>query len=117
PVACAAAYQVQQIVQSDGLLANAREMGEYLGQLLKERLSAHPNVGDIRGRGLLWAVSISGFPMFLSCIAHLISLDGIRPRQSHQTALLSIKTTCMEYPPDRLGTRARYLTNAREWGY
>lgn len=59
PVACAAAYQVQQIIQSDGLLANVREMGEYLGQLLKERLSAHPNIGDIRGRGLFWAVRIS----------------------------------------------------------
>lgn len=59
PVACAAACKVQEIIQSDGLLANVRTMGEYLGQLLKDRLSAHPNVGDIRGRGLFWAVSIS----------------------------------------------------------
>lgn len=117
PVACAAAYQVQQIIQSDGLLANVREMGEYLGQLLKERLAAHPNVGDVRGRGLFWAVSISGFLMFLFCIAHLISSDGVRPRQSHKTALPPIKATRMEHPPDRLEARARYLTDAWEWGY
>ena len=67
PVACAAAYQVQQIIQSDGLLANVREMGEYLGQLLKGRLSAHPNVGDIRGRGLFWAVRIFSHPLIIGC--------------------------------------------------
>jgi 4-aminobutyrate aminotransferase-like enzyme len=33
-------------------------MGEYLGQLLHERLDNHPRVGDIRGRGLFWAVSV-----------------------------------------------------------
>ncbi|CAG8204282.1 unnamed protein product [Penicillium olsonii] len=56
PIACAAAEKVQEIIQSDGLLANVREMGEYLGSLLKSRLSQHPNVGDIRGRGLFWAM-------------------------------------------------------------
>lgn len=57
PVACAAAYKVQQIIQEDNLLPNVRAMGEYLGQLLHERLDSHPHVGDIRGRGLFWAVS------------------------------------------------------------
>ncbi|OJJ03411.1 hypothetical protein ASPVEDRAFT_53834 [Aspergillus versicolor CBS 583.65] len=56
PVACAAACKVQEIIQSDSLLANVRKMGEYLGQQLKARLSDHPHVGDIRGRGLWWAV-------------------------------------------------------------
>lgn len=58
PVSCAAAYRVQQIIQEDNLLANVREMGEYLGQLLHEKLGDHPYVGDIRGRGLFWAVSL-----------------------------------------------------------
>ncbi|CAG8931640.1 unnamed protein product [Penicillium salamii] len=56
PVACAAAYRVQQIIQEDNLLPNVREMGEYLGRLLHERLDKHPHVGDIRGRGLFWAM-------------------------------------------------------------
>lgn len=66
PVACAAACKVQEIIQSDNLLANVRKMGEYLGQQLKACLSNHPHVGDIRGRGLWWAVS--------TFIAHVLSL-------------------------------------------
>ncbi|KAA8646493.1 hypothetical protein EYZ11_003000 [Aspergillus tanneri] len=56
PVACAAAYKVQKIIQEDNLLANVRAMGGYLGQLLTKRLADHPHVGDIRGRGLFWAI-------------------------------------------------------------
>jgi len=59
PVACAAAHEVQQIVKEDKLLDNVRSMGTYLGGLLEERLGSHPHVGEIRGRGLFWGVSIS----------------------------------------------------------
>ncbi len=31
-------------------------MGEILGSKLRERLSGHPQVGDIRGCGLFWAL-------------------------------------------------------------
>lgn len=57
PVSCAAAYRVQRIIQEDNLLPNVREMGVYLGQLLQEKMGDHRHVGDIRGRGLFWAVS------------------------------------------------------------
>lgn len=56
PVACAAALKVQQIVQRDDLLPNVQAQGEYLRKLLQDRLRNHPNVGDIRGRGLFWGV-------------------------------------------------------------
>ncbi|KAI5461519.1 pyridoxal phosphate-dependent transferase [Mariannaea sp. PMI_226] len=56
PVACAAAYAVQQIMRDDNLLENTRETGTYLSKLLRQRLGGHKNVGDIRGRGLFWAV-------------------------------------------------------------
>lgn len=58
PLACAAAYEVQQVIQDQGLVENCRKMGEHLGEKLKKRLGAHPNVGNIRGRGLAWAVCI-----------------------------------------------------------
>lgn len=61
PVSCAAAYRVQQIIQEDNLLPNVREMGEYLGQLLHEKFGDHPHVGDVRGRGLFWAVCLYPF--------------------------------------------------------
>ena len=57
PVACAAALEVQKIVQEENLLANVKEMGLYLETSLKRRLEHHKHVGDVRGRGLFWGVS------------------------------------------------------------
>ena len=56
PLACAAALEVQQIVQNQNLVENVRNMGNYLESLLREKLADHPHVGDIRGRGLFWAI-------------------------------------------------------------
>ncbi|KAI1842304.1 hypothetical protein JX266_011472 [Neoarthrinium moseri] len=56
PVGCAAALQVQQIIQRDNLLSNVQIQGNLLAKLLKEKLGGHPHVGDIRGRGLFWGI-------------------------------------------------------------
>lgn len=56
PLACAAALEVQHIVRDQNLVENVRVMGNYLERLLRDRLGNHPNVGDIRGRGLFWAI-------------------------------------------------------------
>ena len=58
PVACAAALAVQQVIERDGLLANVRERGESFEARLRARFADHPHVGDIRGRGLFWAVEL-----------------------------------------------------------
>ena len=54
--ACAAALAVIKVVEKDNLLENVRIQGEHLLRLLRERLDYHPNVGDIRGRGLFVGV-------------------------------------------------------------
>ena len=56
PVACAAALAVQRVIRDDGLLANVRAMGARLEAGLIERFGNHAHVGDIRGRGLFWAL-------------------------------------------------------------
>jgi len=56
PVSCAAALEVQKIIQKENLLENVQKMGSLLSSLLKEKLASHPNVGDIRGRGLFWGL-------------------------------------------------------------
>jgi adenosylmethionine-8-amino-7-oxononanoate aminotransferase len=56
PVACAAALEVQRIIREDGLLDNIRSMGARLETVLTERFGNHRHVGDIRGRGLFWAL-------------------------------------------------------------
>src|SRR5688572_8403375 len=52
PVACAAALAVQQEVRERDLLSNVRKTGAMLKSVLSEQFGNHPNVGDIRGRGL-----------------------------------------------------------------
>jgi adenosylmethionine-8-amino-7-oxononanoate aminotransferase len=56
PVGCAAALAVQKTIKEENLLENVRAMGAYLEKQLRARLESHPNVGDIRGKGLFWGV-------------------------------------------------------------
>ncbi|EFX06000.1 aminotransferase class 3 [Grosmannia clavigera kw1407] len=58
PVASAAAFCVQTIIQRDSLLANVRARGAQLGVALHAQLDDHPHVGDIRGRGLFWGIEL-----------------------------------------------------------
>ena len=58
PVACAAALAVQQVFRSEALLPKVMADGERLDTMLRERLGAHPNVGDIRGRGLFRGIEL-----------------------------------------------------------
>ncbi|MDX1663858.1 MAG: aspartate aminotransferase family protein [Candidatus Promineifilaceae bacterium] len=55
-VGAAAGLATLQIIQRERLVERAAEIGALLGQLLHEKLGHHPHVGDIRGRGLLWAL-------------------------------------------------------------
>lgn len=54
--ACAAALAVQRVIESDQLLPAVRERGEQLRAELREALKDHPNLGDVRGRGLFVGV-------------------------------------------------------------
>jgi adenosylmethionine-8-amino-7-oxononanoate aminotransferase len=56
PVACAAALEVQRIIREDNLVSNVQAMGRRLEMALQERFGNHRHVGDIRGRGLFWAL-------------------------------------------------------------
>lgn len=58
PVAAAAALAVQRIVKRDKLLDAVKTNGAYFARRLCESLGSHPNVGDIRGRGLFWGVEL-----------------------------------------------------------
>ncbi len=56
PMAAAAALAVQQVIREEKLLDSVKAMGALLERRLVERLGNHRHVGDIRGRGLFWAV-------------------------------------------------------------
>lgn len=57
-VACAASLAVQEVIHRDKLLQRVREQGAGLRQRLEQALGAHPNVGDIRGRGLFMGIEL-----------------------------------------------------------
>ena len=53
PAGAAVAREVLRILESEELVEASRVKGERLAGLLSARLGNHPNVGEIRGRGLL----------------------------------------------------------------
>jgi adenosylmethionine-8-amino-7-oxononanoate aminotransferase len=58
PLGCAIAERVLAIMERERLVERAEEVGARLGSQLKEELSGHPMVGDIRGAGLFWGVEL-----------------------------------------------------------
>ena len=56
PVACAAALEVQRIIREQDLVGAAACQGKRLEALLTDRFGNHRQVGDIRGRGLFYAL-------------------------------------------------------------
>jgi adenosylmethionine-8-amino-7-oxononanoate aminotransferase len=58
PVACAAALAVQKVIERDHLLSAVQRQGAHFKSLLEAQFGAHPNVGDIRGRGLLLGLEL-----------------------------------------------------------
>lgn len=57
PIACAAALATIELLQ-DGLIQNAREIGEYMKDALEEIQVRHPSIGEVRGKGLMIGVDL-----------------------------------------------------------
>jgi adenosylmethionine-8-amino-7-oxononanoate aminotransferase len=58
PIACAAANVVIDKLTTGGLTARSGRMGEVLRNRLQAAFGQHPNIGDIRGRGLFVGLEI-----------------------------------------------------------
>jgi L-2,4-diaminobutyrate transaminase len=56
PACCAAALANLDIIEGEGLVANAREVGAYLLASLRQALAGHPFAAEIRGIGMLAAI-------------------------------------------------------------
>lgn len=56
PLGAAAGVANLKLIDQLGLVENAREVGAYLLDGLRAALGDHPNVGEVRGQGLLCAV-------------------------------------------------------------
>ena len=53
PVAAVSALATLQVIEEEGLLAQAEETGQYIMDALVEMQMRHPSMGDLRGRGLM----------------------------------------------------------------
>ncbi|MCV2888471.1 aspartate aminotransferase family protein [Ruegeria aquimaris] len=58
PVGAAAGVANLKLIDDLGLVENAGRMGAALKQGLTEALAEHPNVGDVRGEGLMCAIEL-----------------------------------------------------------
>jgi len=58
PMACAAALEVQRVIEDEQLLDRVKTLGAQLERRLTERFGNHRHVGDIRGRGLFQAIEL-----------------------------------------------------------
>ncbi|WP_300072457.1 aspartate aminotransferase family protein [uncultured Ruegeria sp.] len=56
PVGAAAGVANLQVIDAIGLIQNAGSVGAYLNTAMRGALADHPNVGDVRGKGMLCAV-------------------------------------------------------------
>ncbi len=59
PLACASAVASITAFHEEGIIDNARRLGEeVIGPRLREIGEKHPSVGDVRGLGVFWAVEL-----------------------------------------------------------
>lgn len=58
PVACAAGLAVLEVIESERLVDNARDVGVYLKQGLQELAERYPVIGDVRGCGLFFGMEL-----------------------------------------------------------
>ncbi|MBI4195778.1 MAG: aspartate aminotransferase family protein [Betaproteobacteria bacterium] len=59
PLACAAALATLAIIEEDGLMTNAVEMGEFLRAAFRARLAGNAGVREIRGAGLMIGIELA----------------------------------------------------------
>lgn len=61
-VSCAAARAVLRVIRDEGLIENARRLGEHLQQALRALAKRYPVIRDVRGAGLFIGVELGVHP-------------------------------------------------------
>jgi taurine--2-oxoglutarate transaminase len=59
PLACAAGVATFEVFESERILERVRDLGDRVVEpRLRRMAEEHPSVGDVRGRGLFWAIEL-----------------------------------------------------------
>ncbi|HKV45772.1 MAG TPA: acetylornithine transaminase [bacterium] len=82
PLVCAAALAVVAAMREDNLVEHAAEMGEYLMARLRELRTTHPEITEVRGRGLMVAIELDGpsEPVVAACLARGLLVNNVQPK-------------------------------------
>lgn len=59
PVSCAAALATIDIIEQEELLKNTVQIGDFLQGKMKSLMKTFPEIGDVRGRGLMLAMELT----------------------------------------------------------
>lgn len=112
PVGCAAALAVLDVIEEAQLVAHAARVGEWILQQLREALTDHPQVGDVRGMGMMLAIQF---------VAGQSAREPAQPeweeslvRELRREGILGnlFNSTLVMYPPLNLSeSEAEFLVN------
>ncbi len=91
PVSAAAAIAVLEIIESEKLVERSARLGEYFFKVAREKLSHHPSVGDIRGKGLLMGIEL---------VKNKKTKEPFDPRlrAANRFQKIAMEKGCMVYP-------------------
>ncbi|MEX0789692.1 MAG: acetylornithine transaminase [Actinomycetota bacterium] len=82
PLVCAVALAVLDTIESEGLVANSRQMGAYLKEGLEKLANRHAGVTEVRGRGLLLALQLDtecASDAVLACLERGLLVNNVSP--------------------------------------
>ena len=88
PVGAAIASANLDIMEREDLPGNAERVGAYLMQRLRERLTGHPLVGEIRGKGLLVGIELDADPATRKPFAHYPKVSSLLSKACFEERLL-----------------------------
>ena len=72
PLACSVAIAVIDVIEKDGLLANATAVGDYFQQQLRSLAKRHDAIVDVRGKGLMIAAELDSAELGKLTVAEML---------------------------------------------
>ncbi|MFI5616760.1 diaminobutyrate--2-oxoglutarate transaminase family protein [Streptomyces sp. NPDC051567] len=87
-IALVAGLAGMEVTESEGLIGKAAAKGELIARLLGRLAAAHPEIGQVRGRGLMWGIEIVD-PQGPADVLGARPADGARAKR--------VKRACLDH--------------------
>jgi 4-aminobutyrate aminotransferase len=97
PISCAAALVTLRLIEQ-GFMANAAQLGDYTLERLRSLMSAHPSIGDVRGKGLMLGIEFVR-DRATKEPAHVLRDQIVHAAFSHGLLLLGCSTNVIRIAP------------------